>query len=177
LKVIGIKADSRDRGEFVLEALNTAVAKQRVALDDVALVYRDDEGKVQIQQTSDTTTGHGARRGVLVGALVGLAAPPLLGAAAVGAGLGALWGKFRDRGVDDNLMKRVGGMLEEGEVVVFAVGSDSSIEAVSAKVEEVSEGSMETFVLSEGDTALVEEAAQEFSTDLQGRDAYGPRIA
>ena len=110
MKVIGIKTDSRADGEFVLESLKTAVREKRVTLDDMALVSRDAEGKVQIEQTGDATP----ERGALVGALVGLAAPPLLGAAAVGAGLGALWGKFRDRGVDDDLMKRVGEMMEEG---------------------------------------------------------------
>jgi uncharacterized membrane protein len=177
VKVIGIKTDSRADGEFVLEALSAAVREKRVALDDIALVSRDDKGKVQIEQTGDVTPGSGAKRGALVGALVGLAAPPLLGAAAVGAGLGALWGKFRDRGVDDHLMNRVGGMISEGETVVFAVGADASIEAVEARVRDVSGGSMETFVLSEGDSALVEEAAAEFSGAMERREMYGIRPA
>ena len=175
MKVIGIKTDSRADGEFVLESLKTAVREKRVTLDDMALVTRDAEGKVQIEQTGDATPEHGAKRGALVGALVGLAAPPLLGAAAVGAGLGALWGKFRDRGVDDDLMKRVGEMMEEGQTVVFAVGADASIEAVAARVKEVTGGAMETFVLSEGDTALVEEVAREIPSGVEQREVYGIR--
>jgi uncharacterized membrane protein len=175
VKVIGIKTDSHAHGVFVLESLKTAVQEGRVALDDIALVSHDEEGKLQIEQTGDVTTRRGAKRGTLVGALVGLAAPPLLGAAVVGAGLGALWGKFRDRGVDDDLMKRVGGMLTDGQAVVFAMGTDAAIDAVAAKVREVTGGEMETFVLHEGHEALVQEAAEEIGTGLEARESYGIR--
>jgi uncharacterized membrane protein len=177
VRCIGIKADSRADGEFVLDALNTAVREQRVVLDDIALVCRDGSGKVWIEQTGDVTPARGAKRGALVGALIGLAAPPLIAATAVGAGVGALWGKFRDRGVDDDLMKRVGGMISEGETVVFAVGADASIEAVAVRVREVTGGSMETFVLSEGDSALVQEAAADISGKMEQREIYGFRPA
>jgi uncharacterized membrane protein len=167
--VIGIKTQSYDNGIFVLEALKTAVREKRVALDDIALVHRDEGGKIKIVQTEDTTTGGAAGKGMLVGALVGLAAPPLLGAAAVGAGLGAIWGKFRDRGVDDDLMKRVGKMLSEDEAVVFAMGSDASIQAVGEKVREIAGDSMETFMIGDDDESLVREAADEVP------DALGPQ--
>jgi uncharacterized membrane protein len=170
VKVIGIKTESRARGEFVLEALKTAVLEKRVALEDIALVCRDDEGKVQIVQTGDVTTGSGAKRGTLVGALVGLAAPPLLGAAVVGAGVGAIWGKFRDRGVDDDLMKRVGGMIADGEAVVFAMGADSSIDAVAERVRDVGGGTMETFVIADGDANLVSEAAVHVTPEMLSRE-------
>ena len=118
MKVIGIRLESCERAEWAVEALKTAVEQGRVTLEDIALVTKDDEGKVHIHETKDITTGKGAKRGTLVGALVGLAAPPLLGAALVGAGVGALWGKFRDRGIDDDLMKQIGGMIDSGEAVV-----------------------------------------------------------
>ena len=159
MKVIGIKVDNEERGEFVLESLRTAVAAERVTLDDLALVTKDEKGEVHIQQTKDVTTGKGARRGLLVGALVGLAAPPLLGAAAVGGGIGALWGKFRDRGIDDDLMKRVGGMIAEGQAVVFALGDNASIDAVNGRVREVGGGDVETFTIDDNNEALVREAA------------------
>jgi len=163
VKVIGIEVGTKERGEFVMEALRTAVEEKRVSLDDMALVAKDDDGKVHIQQTKDTTTGKGAGKGALVGALVGLAAPPLLGAAAVGAGVGAIWGKFRDRGVDDSMMKSVGGMIAEGEAVVFALGPDESIDAVSDRVREVTDGTMKTFTVDPGSEEVVREASEELS--------------
>jgi len=159
VKVIGIRLESVQRAEWAVGALKTAVEEGRVSLEDIALVTKDDEGKVQIHQTKDVTTKKGAGKGTLIGALVGLAAPPLLGAAAVGAGLGALWGKFRDRGIDDKLMKQVGEMIESGHGVVFALGDDASIEAIADRVRELTDGQMETFTMGTGDEALIREAA------------------
>jgi len=161
VKIIGIKVRDEQNGEFVVEALTTAVKAKRVSLEDIALVMRDEQGQLHVRQTKDATTGKGARKGTLVGALVGLAAPPLLGAAAVGAGLGALWGKFRDRGIDDKLMKSVGEMIESGEGVVFALGDDASIDAVAERVRELTDGKMETFTMGTGDEALLREVAMD----------------
>jgi len=158
VKVIGIKVKDEERGEFVLESLRIAIAAERVSLDDLALVTNDG-GAIHIHQTKDITTGKGARRGALVGALVGLAAPPLLAAAAAGAGVGALWGKFRDKGVDDDLMKRVGTMLGDGEAVVFALGDNASIEAINDRVTELADGEITAFTIDDNDEALVREAA------------------
>ena len=157
MKVIGIKADRLDQAEFIVEALKTAVDAKRVTLEDIALVTKDDEGKIHLHQTKDITTGKGAKRGTLVGALVGLAAPPLLGAAVLGAGLGAVWGKLRDRGVDDDLMKNVGEMIKSGEAVVFALGDDASIDAIDNRVRELTDGKALTFTVDKDDEALVRE--------------------
>lgn len=157
MKVIGIRADRLDQAEFIVEALRTAVKANRVTLEDIALVTKDDEGKIHIHQTKDVTTGKGAKRGTLVGALVGLAAPPLLGAAVLGAGLGAVWGKLRDRGVDDDLMKNVGEMIKSGEAVVFALGDDASIDAIDDRVRELTDGKGMTFTIDKDDETLVRE--------------------
>jgi uncharacterized membrane protein len=159
MKIIGIKLESRDRAEFVLAALKDAVEAKRVTLEDLALVTKDAEGKLHIEQTKDVTLGKGVKRGALVGALVGLAAPPILAATVVGGGIGAIWGKFRDRGVDDDLMKSVGGMIAEGEAVVFAMGDNASIEAIDQRVREASDSHITTITVNPDDEALVREAA------------------
>jgi uncharacterized membrane protein len=161
VKIIGIKVQDEGNGEFVVEALKSAQQAKKVSLEDIALVMRDEEGKLQIYQTKDVTPKKGAGKGTMIGALVGLAAPPLLGAAAVGAGLGALWGKFRDRGIDDGLMKSVGEMIESGQGVVFALGDDASIDAIADRVRELTDGKMETFTMGTGDEALIREAAND----------------
>ena len=52
---------------------------------DVALMYKDDEGKVHVTK-HEKPTQHGAWTGAAVGALVGIIFPPaILGAAVVGA--------------------------------------------------------------------------------------------
>jgi uncharacterized membrane protein len=157
VKVIGIKVKNRERGEFVLESLSFTVAAERISLDDLALVTNHG-GAIQIHQTKDVTT-EGAKRGALVGALIGLAAPPLLACLAGGAGVGALWGKFRDRGADDDLMERVSGMLCAGEAVVVALGDDSSIDAIEGRVRELAAGDVTAFAIDDTNEALVREVA------------------
>ena len=57
MKVIGVKAESRQQGEFVFDSLKEAVEKKRVALDDIALVTREEDGKSTLHQTIDTGCG------------------------------------------------------------------------------------------------------------------------
>jgi uncharacterized membrane protein len=161
VRVIGIEAKDQAMGEFILESLYRAVEDERVTLEDLALVTKEADGKVKIHQTRDATVGKGAFRGGLVGVVIGLAAPPLLGAAVVGAGAGALWGKFRDRGVNDNMMKGVAETLERGQAVVFALGSDEAIAAIDHRIQDLTDGDVVTFsVDAEGETALKEIVAQ-----------------
>jgi uncharacterized membrane protein len=65
-------------------------------LDVVAAVVmsRDADGKVDVLEHGDETTAAGAVMGGGVGLVVGLFAPPLLAATAIGAGIGAVLGHF-----------------------------------------------------------------------------------
>lgn len=51
-KVLAIKAPSRDQGEFVLTSLHDAAEKERIELDDIALVSHDPDGKLELHKTS-----------------------------------------------------------------------------------------------------------------------------
>jgi hypothetical protein len=121
VEVIGIRARSHADGEFVFEALKTAVDKKRVALDHIALVTRDEQGQIET-----------------------LPKP----------------GRFRHKGIDQDLLHKVGNAIGNGEAVVFAQGADASIDAVAARVREVSGGDMETFVFNLDDEAFLREAGE-----------------
>ena len=70
------------------EALLDLHSADLVGSYDVALVYKDDEGKVHVTK-HEKPTQHGAWTGAAVGALVGIIFPPaVLGAAVVGAAAG-----------------------------------------------------------------------------------------
>ena len=171
MRVIAIPVAERDV-EFTLGALQDAARAGRVSLDDLAYVHKDESGKVEIRQTRDTTPKKGAVKGGLVGAVIGLAAPPLLGAAVIGAGAGALWGRLRDKGIDDNRMKAFVEPLEAGQGMVFALGDDASIDAIEGKVEELSDGKIATLTFDAGDEA----ALREMAVEIPRRDELTPRI-
>src|SRR5207244_13557553 len=57
------------------------------------------------------------------------------------------------------ILKRVGGMIAEGQAVVFALGDNASIDAVNGRVREVGGSDVETFTIDDNNEALVREAA------------------
>ena len=89
-------------------------------MEDAVVVTRDPNGKARLHQAVSLTAA-GAVSGGFWGMLIGLLfLNPLLGAL-VGAGAGAISGKFRDIGVDDNMMKEVGTSLKPGTSALFVL--------------------------------------------------------
>ena len=88
---------------------------------DVALVYKDDEGKVHVTK-HEKPTQRGAWTGAAVGALVGIIFPPsiiagaIVGAAA-GGGIGHAMG-----GMSRGDAKELGEYLDEGEAGLVVIG-------------------------------------------------------
>ena len=88
---------------------------------DVALVYKDDEGKVHVTK-HEKPTQHGAWTGAAVGALVGIIFPPaILGAAVVGAAAGGGIGHAMG-GMSRSDAKELGDYLNDGEAALVVIG-------------------------------------------------------
>jgi uncharacterized membrane protein len=135
MQVMMIETADLQQGLEALDGLEKAVDAGRITVEDLALVYRTDKGKVKIKQTRDMTSRKGAARGLLVGALVGLFPVSFLGAAAVGAGAGAAMAAG-DPGVDNKMMKEIGKRLEGSTAIVFILADDSSVASIAAAIEE-----------------------------------------
>ena len=76
MQLIMVGVPSKDVGLTALDRIDDAVAEGTITVDDAALVYRNEKGKVKIHQTRDATAKRGAFRGGAVGLLVGLIAAP-----------------------------------------------------------------------------------------------------
>jgi uncharacterized membrane protein len=88
---------------------------------DVALMYKDDEGKVHVTK-HEKPTQHGAWTGAAVGALVGIIFPPsILGAALVGAAAGGGIGHALG-GMSRGDAKELGEQLDEGQAALVVIG-------------------------------------------------------
>ena len=88
---------------------------------DVALVYKDDDGKVHVTK-HEKPTQHGAWTGAAVGALVGIVFPPaILGAALVGAAAGGGIGHVMG-GMSRSDAKDLGDYLNDGEAALVVIG-------------------------------------------------------
>ena len=151
LNVVMISVTSRDDGLRVLDRVDAATETGEINVEDVAMVYRNEKGKVKIHQTADATAGKGAVKGGGLGLLVGIFAAPLVPAVAVGAGIGALLGKARDRGVSDDLIKQAGQAIENSGAVVFVLTDQANSQVISKLIDEAAAGGakVEYQVLSE----------------------------
>ena len=83
-----------DLAQKDFDAYTKLADEGKIVTDGVALVVKDAEGEVQVKETGDHLGRKGAKLGGGAGLVVGLFAPPLLAATAVGAAAGALAGKF-----------------------------------------------------------------------------------
>ena len=88
---------------------------------DVALMYKDDEGKVHVTK-HEKPTQHGAWTGAAVGALVGVIFPPaVLGSALVGAAAGGGLGHALG-GMSRGDAKDLGAQLDDGQAALVVIG-------------------------------------------------------
>lgn len=100
-----------------------------IELIDAAVIVHGTDGKVHFEETADPSGKRWAKRGAIAGGLVGLIFPPsILGAAAVGAAGGGVWGKIRDKGFNDDDLRRVGESIPQGSSAIIAVAEDRVVE-------------------------------------------------
>lgn len=88
------------------------------------VLVRDKNGKVEVKEHGDKSVGHGAAWGAGAGVVVGLFAPPLLAATAVGAGIGAILGKIKKGREEKKLSDDLDDYLAPGTSAVVAVVDD-----------------------------------------------------
>ena len=93
------------------DVLVQLVKDKKVKSEGVILVEHAESGEVRVSQTGDHLGRKGMGWGGGVGVLVGLAAPPLLAATAVGAAAGGIVGKFAKHKVDSGLEQSLGEKL------------------------------------------------------------------
>ncbi len=103
------------------DTLRTQVEDKSVATRGMVLIAKDDAGKVVLYDTGDHMGRRGAGWGGVGGVLVGLFAPPMLGAVVVGAAAGAVVGKFTHHKLTDELREKIGDNLKPGTGVVLGV--------------------------------------------------------
>jgi uncharacterized membrane protein len=127
LVVLGL--DDRDDAERVVDLAGDLARQRLLQLEDVAYAYRADNGKIRVVQ-SVSTTAAGAAAGALWGTIIGLILLNPLAGMAVGAASGAVAGKLTDIGLDDGVIKEIGGQLEQGRAAVFLLARSATVDRV-----------------------------------------------
>lgn len=112
------------------DALVQLVEDKEVASDGVVLVNKDAEGEVEVVETGDHAGRKGAKVGGGVGLVVGLFAPPLLAATAIGAAAGGVVGKFAKKRVASGIGEKMDEALPPGSAGVIAVYDHTQADVV-----------------------------------------------
>ncbi len=97
------------------------IADKSVSTNGVVLVAKDAAGEVTLVDTGDHLGRRGAGWGGGVGVVVGLLAPPMLASVAVGAGAGALVGKFAEHQLKAGLHDKIGEALPPNSAAIIGV--------------------------------------------------------
>src|SRR5207344_3649808 len=100
--------------------------------DGVVLVTKDAEGEVHVEETGDHLGRKGVKVGGGVGLAVGLFAPPLLAATAVGVAAGAVTGKFAKHRLESGIAEKMDDALPPGSGGVITVYDSEGHDAVDA---------------------------------------------
>jgi uncharacterized membrane protein len=112
-------------------------AAREVDLEVVSSVvmHRDADGKVTVDEHGTGQVASGAMIGGAAGLVVGLFAPPLLAATAVGAGIGAVAGKIAERREE----KKIGVDMEEAlppnSSAILAIIDDKYLDRIDAALD------------------------------------------
>jgi uncharacterized membrane protein len=115
--LIIIAYDTEATAEAARKKLLELQKEYLIELGDAVVAVRQPDGHVKLNQLVSLTAA-GAASGGMWGALIGLLfLNPLLGAA-IGAGAGALRGRFTDIGIDDAFMKDAASALAPGQAAL-----------------------------------------------------------
>jgi uncharacterized membrane protein len=110
--LIVIGYESKEKAEQVLDELLELNRDYLVDLQDAAVVYRNEKGKLKVISPGNPTAT-GALGGAFWGTLIGLIFLVPIAGLVIGGLTGALMGKGLDLGMDENFKRQVGDLVKE----------------------------------------------------------------
>jgi uncharacterized membrane protein len=110
-----------DLAQQDFDAFVQRAGEKTISADGIVLVTKDADGEVQVKETGDHLGRKGVRAGAGVGLVVGLFAPPLLAATAVGAAVGGLTAKFARNRLETGIGEKMDEALPPGSAGIIAI--------------------------------------------------------
>lgn len=162
----------------MLATLQRLQGERLIDLEDAVYATRDAGGKVKLHQ-SHTLTAEGAVSGALWGTVHGLSLMvPLLGGL-IGAGLGALSGKFTDLGIEDGFIKDLAAQPQPGSSAIFLLVRQATPDRVVPEVSKFGGTVPRTSLSKEAETKLQAALTEGAGTPPSGTAAAaaGPAAA
>jgi uncharacterized membrane protein len=131
--LFGVSFGDRFRAEEYLLALRGMAAKGDLVLGDAVVVFKDDDGRVRVNETTDMQPAGAAVKGALWAGLLGLLiAGPLgwLAGLGLGAGAGAITAKVVDIGIPDEWVEWFKNAVQPHTATVVALASEVDLDAL-----------------------------------------------
>src|SRR5262245_21699015 len=164
MELLAAVYENEERARTIADMLEQMHRAATITLEDAAIVTKDQQGKLQIHETREVTTGKGAKRGAIAAGLFGLVFPPsLIVSAVAGGAVGALWGKLRDTGIKTKSIKDLGDAVQPGKAAVVALVDEASVHATEVALKGY-DGELIRQTLSADEAAAAQAAATESST-------------
>ena len=116
------------------DALKKAQREGIVMIDGAVLVSRDADGTMHVKESGDHDVFKGGTIGVAGGLVVGLFAPPLLGAMVVGGVIGGLVGKLAKHHEEKGIAKDLDAAVPPGTSAVVAVFEEIWVDEVERQL-------------------------------------------
>lgn len=122
---------NQDGARVLRDRLDELEDNDVIDIESAAVIVKDEDGSVSIDDQDDVDAGSGALAGAIAGGLIGLLSGP--GGAVVGAAAGAATGGASaaaiDMGFDDDMLERVKNDLRPNSSALIAVvDAESAVE-------------------------------------------------
>lgn len=151
--LVVVAFDSPDEAQNVLDTLKGQRQYGNISFDDTAVVRKDADGKVHVNNQVSHGTMTGTALGALLGLLLTFIAFPVAGIL-IGAGGGALVARMAHLGVDGKFVKEVGESLQPNTSALFVLVHDANPAVVRAALEEHHGKIIQTTLTPEAEEAL-----------------------
>jgi uncharacterized membrane protein len=114
--------------ETVLKKIQDEKLEKELGLHELAIIKKDQAGKLTVKEPDDAGGGKGAAIGGVVGALVGVVlGPAVVATTAAGALVGGLASKLHDTGFDNKDLKALAGALTPGTSAIMVAVDDTQV--------------------------------------------------
>lgn len=121
VQVIVAAFQDENAANAALNELKDAKKQGLIEIRDAAVLTKDAQGKLHIQDTKDWGFGKGAVAGGVVGVVAGLLAGPVGWGLLGGALIGGVAAKMADGGFDNKRLEQIGASLKPGSSAIVAV--------------------------------------------------------
>ncbi len=154
--------DGVGQADEVLETLKELDDNQLVELGKAAVIQRDADGQIELEETADMDTKDSAIAGAVAGGLLGmLTGKGLVGGALLGAGGGALASKGLDLGIDDDYLNEVAESLGPDSSAIVATVEFANVEASMEALDRFEGGTIVHTTLQPEITAQLSDAVED----------------